>query len=382
MEIPSGALHLYSDEPSVNLKFPSPTFFYEGDKHIRRSGEDYGQLMMNLLPLGPAWPREPDTTLSLTLHGLADYYGFIDSRAADLLEIESDPRKTVELLSDWERNFGLPDPCLTIPQTIAERQIALVRKMTYLGAQNRDYFYSLAKDKCFDTYIQEYSPWMFGVSECGETDDGEPNHYWRWEIGAPEIRFFWTVKLRGLSTCNVPVEDLICILNRYKPAHTKIVFDYKEAGWHQFSPRGAELEFKSDPPIVGPGFQPSSAQLRIFSDPPIVQYILQHYFWPPSAELVIGSDVPGTQSFTVIPSAILQILSSPPTLTSAITKNIASAALLIQSDAPTARIGRSITPGSRMLEIVGVEPEVHKSSFIYLDSTYILYQDGTRMLLQ
>ena len=382
MEIPSATLRLYSDEPGVHHKFPPPTFFYPGDKHIRRSGKDFCHVMLSLLPVGPAWPREPDSTLSLTMCGLADYYGFVDSRAADLLEIESDPRTTVELLEDWERNWGLPDPCLTTPLTIAERQIALVNKMTYLGAQSREYYYSLARDKCFDIYIQEYSPWMFGVSECGPTDDGEPNHYWRWEIGADSIRFFWKVKLRSASTCDVPVEDLICILNRYKPAHTEIVFDYSEIGWHQFAQPGAELEIKSDRSLVGPGFQPKSQLLWFYSQPPTVEYILQHFFWPPSAALVIGSEPTSTASFTVIESGILEFQSVAPTITRTISKAPASVQLLIGSNAVNVRIGRSITPNARMLEIIGSAPSARKSALVYQDGTSMLFADGGRMLLQ
>lgn len=78
--------------------------------------------MLNLLPRGQAWPREIDSTLVLTVNGLANYWGYVDGRAADLLETESDPRTTVELLPDWERNWGLPDPCFPSAQSITERQ--------------------------------------------------------------------------------------------------------------------------------------------------------------------------------------------------------------------------------------------------------------------
>ena len=76
--------------------------------------------------------------------GLCDYWGFVDGRAADLLERESDPRQTVELLPDWERNWGLPDPCYEAPQTIGERQLALVMRMTMQGAQSREFFIDVA----------------------------------------------------------------------------------------------------------------------------------------------------------------------------------------------------------------------------------------------
>ena len=55
------------------------------DVHVRRSGEDYYEAMMALLPQGQAWPRAIELTLSMTIRGLADYWGFVDGRAADLL---------------------------------------------------------------------------------------------------------------------------------------------------------------------------------------------------------------------------------------------------------------------------------------------------------
>ena len=56
--------------------------------------------------------------LQRTTRGLAGVYEYIDSRAADLLEVESDPRITSEILVDWERNWGLPDECM--PDTATE----------------------------------------------------------------------------------------------------------------------------------------------------------------------------------------------------------------------------------------------------------------------
>src|SRR5262245_31416208 len=93
------------------------------DRHVRRSGSDYTIALLNLLPFGQAWTRRAGSVLVNTVRGLADYWGFVDGRAADLLERESDPRQTLELLTDWERNFGLPDPCFKEPHSIHERQV-------------------------------------------------------------------------------------------------------------------------------------------------------------------------------------------------------------------------------------------------------------------
>src|SRR5215467_8882156 len=116
------------------------------DRHIRRTGDDYAQALISLLPQGQAWPRDPDSTLIRALTGIAYFYGFVDSRAGDLLETESDPRLTLELLPDWERAWGLPDPCIKEPTSIQDRRNALVKKMTMVGGQSRQFFLDVAED--------------------------------------------------------------------------------------------------------------------------------------------------------------------------------------------------------------------------------------------
>jgi uncharacterized protein YmfQ (DUF2313 family) len=217
------------------------------DRHIRRSGSDYAQSFLDHLPHGQAWTRELGSVLVEACSGLAYFFGYVDGRAADLLETESDPRRTVELLPDWERNWGLPDPCVSDPPTaLAERRALLVAKMTLLGAQSRAFFYQVAADVGYpNIQITEYSPYMCGVSRCGDTrgifNPDDPTHYY-WTLGAPETRFYWTIHVSTLkityfhvnsSQCGVDrlmafevASDLECIFNRWAPAHTKIVYDY------------------------------------------------------------------------------------------------------------------------------------------------------------
>jgi uncharacterized protein YmfQ (DUF2313 family) len=210
------------------------------DRYIRRSGDDYASVFLSLLPQGQAWPKDPGSTLERSTNGLSQYWGFVDGRAGDLLERESDPRKTIELLIDWETAFGLPDPCLQEPLTIAERQRVLVQRMTLLGAQDRKWFIEVAKWIGQTVHIGEFAPWMVGISRCGSTPDEEGLP--RWEIGAPEIRFYWKVRVdtaklmwfrTGSGECGVDphliiglATDLECMFRRWMPAHTELIFDY------------------------------------------------------------------------------------------------------------------------------------------------------------
>lgn len=224
------------------------------DRHIRRSGEDYAHAMMALLPLGHAWPRSISSVLVQTVIGLTKFWGYVDSRAGDLLEIESDPRKTTELLPEWERAWGLPDPCVKAPQSIEARRLALVIKMTMLGGQSREFFIAVAEALGYEITITEYLPYICGISFVGDSrgsfNPDSPND-WMWQLGPPEIRYYWTVHVTGLrltyfrtglSECGIDrllsigtAEDLECILDRWKPAHTDIVYDYSEAGGLDFS---------------------------------------------------------------------------------------------------------------------------------------------------
>jgi uncharacterized protein YmfQ (DUF2313 family) len=237
------------------------------DRHIRRAGEDYRDAFLELLPQGQAWPKHSiDSVLWQAVDGLCNYWGFVDGRAGDLLERESDPRQTVELLPDWERNFGLPDPCYAAPQTIAERQIALVARMTLWGSQSRQFYINFAAQLGYTITISEYRPFMVGIDGCGDcrvygagtfmqdqwgrpicdplgqpVANGELSEWPNYGLGPPENRYYWTVHVSATTLqwfrcasgqCGVDPhlrigipQDLECILLRWKPAHTQIIFD-------------------------------------------------------------------------------------------------------------------------------------------------------------
>ena len=158
------------------------------------------------------------------------------------------------LLPEWEKAWGLPDPCFPKATTIAERQKMLVLYMTWLGGQSRQYFIDLMKYLGFEITIGEYAPFMAGVSRVGDTrpvhpgsSPGDPVSYlpddhFRWYIGPPEMRFSWAVHLGTASLAwfrassgqagvdphlriGIP-DDAECLLNRWKPAHTDLVYDF------------------------------------------------------------------------------------------------------------------------------------------------------------
>lgn len=223
------------------MGFVPPTPY---DRHVRRSGDDYALAYTQLFPHGQAWPTwSADSNLMNYIAGAAQIWGDVDARAADLLERESDPRRTMDLLSDWERAFGLPDDCLAEPLTVADRQLALVARLTLYGGQSRQFYYDYAAAIGQQIRIIEHSPFECGLSECGDTRAYTDSGWWRWEIGDPINRFVWTIApaiprltwFRCGGTNELGKDhfleiglftDAECIWNRLKPAHTILGFDF------------------------------------------------------------------------------------------------------------------------------------------------------------
>lgn len=211
---------------------------------IRRTDEDYAEAFAKLLPQGVAWPRDLSLGPMQIVQGLSKYWGTVDRRAADLLERESDPRITIEMLDRWEEAFGLPDPCIGLRgQTNAERHSQLMLKMTLEGGSSRQFFIDQAARLGYTIRITEHSPYQSGMSTVGWAEDefSEP----RWETGPPEYRYWWLIHVSG----NWPLrwfrvgadggevgidhmlesaiaDDLECLIYKWKPGHTTVTFDY------------------------------------------------------------------------------------------------------------------------------------------------------------
>ncbi len=197
---------------------------------MARSVEDYRDMMLALLPQGDAWPREPNSEWGKLFHGFADECGRIDVRHDQLL-LEMNPATCVELLPEWEEDFGLPGGCMIgVGQTFTQRRNALVAKYKLIGNQSKQFFIDVAAGLGYTITITEYSaanPGPYTHTPTGLPISGDDWNY-VWRINAPEI----TVQSRlsgspiGEPYSTVGNKLLECTLYDLAHDHRVLFFNY------------------------------------------------------------------------------------------------------------------------------------------------------------
>lgn len=186
-----------------------------------------------LLPWGPAWSRAPGAWLTRLLDGFAEELARVDGRASDLA-IEANPRTTLELLEDWERATGLPDPCTgELEPTLQGRRAAVVAKLAATGGQSIPYFLEVAAALGYpDAVIDEFPAFVVDGSSVEEALNDHPDwvHTWRITAGSTSIIEF-SVEQSTVGEPLVAFGDALfqCRFNALKPAHTILLFAYLEA---------------------------------------------------------------------------------------------------------------------------------------------------------
>jgi uncharacterized protein YmfQ (DUF2313 family) len=147
------------------------------------------------------------------------------ARAEDLL-IEMRPDKTIELLPDWERVYGLT-PSADDP--ISLRHDRLIRKIRERGGLSMPHFIAPAAATGYTVTITEVKPFTPGISCAGDhVYIKEVVFVWRVNVsGTPVYHFSAGISCAGEPlTFWPPATELETLFETLKPAHTYVYFNY------------------------------------------------------------------------------------------------------------------------------------------------------------
>lgn len=187
--------------------------------------EQWGDALLQQMPRGRAWPRDPDADLPKYVMGFAKRLAQLEL-SADQLLLEMRPETTVQLLPEWEEYLDLPE-CGTVNQPFEMRRAAVVEKYHRKGGLQTWMVEQIAAALGFNVKVSEQ--W--------------PHHVLRdvnFPIYPASARFILRVDVLGIQEDRFTVLDnvltplrgnaaliLECVLNRLKIAGFYYDFTYE-----------------------------------------------------------------------------------------------------------------------------------------------------------
>ena len=189
--------------------------------------DDFARAFRNLLPRGKVWPRDIASTVYAVSQAVGPTYERQTSRANNLL-VDAFPATTVELLPEWEKSLGLPNPCAGMAPTIEQRRAQVLARFANTGGQSRAFYIGFARQLGYEIGIVDYAPFRASWSAAGSPVASE-DWAFVWGITAPlnQINYFRA----GVGAAGEPLaywsnDVLECEMNAIKPAHTILLFLY------------------------------------------------------------------------------------------------------------------------------------------------------------
>lgn len=202
----------------------------------------YSNVIRRFLPRGHAWQIGP--FFNDFINSLSVEPARIEERANKFLD-ELDPNTTFEMLDNWERLLGIPDSCTPPGEiTLSQRRVRVLQKLTTGGGQSHAFYKLIARQLGYEVDVLDvvdFSDFRVGVSRVGESlsnstePDGETNAQgWAFTfmIRSPAANFIRRFRV-GQSTVGEALNvienvTLECVIRRFAPAHTIILFSYYE----------------------------------------------------------------------------------------------------------------------------------------------------------
>jgi uncharacterized protein YmfQ (DUF2313 family) len=198
--------------------------------HCGLTEDEWTRMLLDLVPVGWAWPREPDTVIMRFWSAVAIEPTRIQGRDCDLLA-ESYPCGAEELLDEWEAAVGLPNECTElVTWTVAERQALVCAWLSMQGGQSRAYFIWLAALFGYTITIDEHiPPARAGQAEAGCATAGSCPYWWTVNVeDVPRTTPRAGCTRAGEPPCGSGASIIECLIRMFAPAHTTVTFRYPE----------------------------------------------------------------------------------------------------------------------------------------------------------
>lgn len=196
------------------------------------SFQDYEEMLRQLLPPGPAFPRgDYESAVAMLLEVFALELSRIDSRVEALIR-ENDPRICVETFREWLTEWGLPDVCANLIAGMNDstlRQLLLFR-ITVLGGQSRQFFAELCARFGYVIQIDELQLHTVDSQVMDGLWSAPAPHMWKVNVltGEEDATTNWHTTLGGVQEALAWWGDQLveCLIEKYKPAHTEVIYGY------------------------------------------------------------------------------------------------------------------------------------------------------------
>jgi len=194
---------------------------------MSRTIEQQAQTIANYLPSGRAFGAKnvPGTIIRMLLRGLSGEMITADDLLA-LFRKEIIPEDTIMFLSEWEDALGIPDDCFSGIGDIADRQLKLLLKLSWMHLQTEQDFIDLAAELGLAITIESGAihgafPYTFPI--VFYTDANEAHHTIIIHYTIPDaLTFPYTFPI----VFTTPVLTLLaCLFNKLKPANCQVIFE-------------------------------------------------------------------------------------------------------------------------------------------------------------
>jgi uncharacterized protein YmfQ (DUF2313 family) len=185
----------------------------------------FESLVRDLYPNGRAWSTAPASVTAGVLRAIAAAIVEVELQV-DRFQTDTNPARTIDLVSEWERALGLPDPCLGSNQNMETRRASITSRLAGNAGVSTPEVLAMFAALGYTVTLLHFSPLKAGSALAGHFVYGIA---WQYVLG---IQYLGSAD-RAL---------LECALGHRLPAQVVLVFYYGE-----FEPQELALDFYAPP---------------------------------------------------------------------------------------------------------------------------------------